>query len=134
MLSHSDESFITLKEKSDHLQEIDEKLVLGIVMVLRRRTQFIMVVMLQKYCKLPIGHFSVDAETKANLLRKAFVKLQKGGMTTCSLTLDGPSDHFVIVQQLGGRMCADAKKAKKKRLKLMICLLYFRYISASHDV
>lgn len=103
-------------------------------MILRRRTQFIMVVMLQKHCKLPIGHFlvdSVDAETKVNLLREAFVKLQKAGTTTCSLTLDGPSDHFVIVQQLDGRICVDTKKAKKKRLKLMICLLYFRYISTS---
>ncbi|XP_076301631.1 uncharacterized protein LOC143219578 [Lasioglossum baleicum] len=67
----------------------------------------IMVVMLDTHGKLPIGYIlinSLNAEAKANLLRESFIRLQKANVTVCSLTLDGPTDHFAALEELGNRL------------------------------
>ena len=56
----------------------------------------LMVVMLEQHCKLPIGYFLIDslnAETKTHLIHEALIRLQKAGVTTPSLTLDGPDTN-----------------------------------------
>lgn len=79
----------------------------------------IMVVALDKNWKLPIGYFlitTLNAETKTNLLRQAFIHLQKAGVTVCSFTLDGPCDHFATVEKLGARMHVDTRKTEHENI------------------
>ena len=69
-----------------------------------------MVVGVNSSWKVPIGYFLVDSLTgpeKANLVKLAISRLFSAGITIVSLTCDGPSCHFTMVQELGASCSSD---------------------------
>lgn len=66
-----------------------------------------LVVALNDTWKLPIAFFLINglsAETKANLINDALMRLHEVGVKITSLTLDGPAEHFAAVKRLGASM------------------------------
>lgn len=75
-----------------------------------------LVVALNDTWKLPIAFFLINglsAETKANLINDALMRLHEVGVKITSLTLDGPAEHFAAVKRLGASM--EMKKNAKPR-------------------
>ena len=71
---------------------------------LAKNALVMMVVGVNSSWKVPIGYFLVDSLTgleKANLVKLAIARLFNAGITIVSLTCDGPSCHFTMLQELG---------------------------------
>lgn len=67
----------------------------------------LMVVAINEHWKLPIGYFfinSMTGATKANLVKEALVKLCSTGITIISITCDGPTANFTMMEELDGRV------------------------------
>ncbi|KAJ8928264.1 hypothetical protein NQ314_019215 [Rhamnusium bicolor] len=63
-----------------------------------------MVVAVNGSWKLPIAYFlihSLTAVDKANIIKEALIKLHECGVTIISLTCDGSSVNFSVMQELG---------------------------------
>lgn len=66
-----------------------------------------MVVPLNSNWKLPIAYFfinSLTSETKSALIKQALIRLHDVSVEICSLTLDGPPEHFSAVAKLGAEL------------------------------
>lgn len=63
-----------------------------------------MIVPLKGNWKIPIAYFFINgmsADTKSALIRQALIRLHDVSVEICSLTLDGPPEHFSTVAKLG---------------------------------
>lgn len=66
-----------------------------------------MVVALNSNWKLPIAYFLIDGmsgKERANLVQQCLVRLKDVGVHCVSLTCDGPSCHFTMLEALGASM------------------------------
>lgn len=67
----------------------------------------LMVVPLKGNWKIPIAYFMIkglSASSKSHLIKQALIRLHDVGIEICSLTLDGPPEHFSTVAKLGANM------------------------------
>lgn len=67
----------------------------------------LMVVALNSNWKLPVGYFLVNGlsgEERANLVQQCLTRLHDVGVNCVSLTCDGPSCHFKMMEELGAAM------------------------------
>ncbi|RVE39863.1 hypothetical protein evm_015487, partial [Chilo suppressalis] len=67
----------------------------------------LMVVPLKEKWKLPIAYFLIkglSVSSKSHLIKQALIRLHDVGVDICSLTLDGPPEHFSTIAKLGANM------------------------------
>ena len=70
----------------------------------------LMAVSVNSSWKVPLGYFLIDSmsgKERANLVRECLHRLHDIGVTTVSLTCDGPSCHISMLTELGACMIPD---------------------------
>jgi len=68
----------------------------------------IMAVGVNSHFKVPIGYFFIaglSGSQRASLVSVALEKIHETGARAISLTCDGPSTHFAMLQSLGASLC-----------------------------